>query len=75
MIILSEAYRLNRLDLRAHNSSDFPHLKDRLQKVPNGDSWLRRHFSFPGNFCLHLRAISGNKKKAIKTQFPTCPFT
>jgi hypothetical protein len=48
-------------------------LKDRLQEVPKGDNWPRRHFSFPGNFCLHLRDISTLKQyeKAIKTKFPT----
>jgi hypothetical protein len=33
-------------------------LKDGLQEVPKGDKWSRRHLSFPGNFCLHLRDIS-----------------
>jgi hypothetical protein len=33
-------------------------LKDRLQEVPQGDNWSWRHFSLPGNFCLHLRDIA-----------------
>jgi hypothetical protein len=33
-------------------------LKDGLQEVPEGDKWSRRHLSFPGNICLHLRDIS-----------------
>jgi hypothetical protein len=33
-------------------------LKDGLQEVPKGDKWSRRHFSFSGNVCLHLRDIS-----------------
>jgi hypothetical protein len=33
-------------------------LKDKLKEVPKGDKWPRRHFSFPGNVCLHLREIS-----------------
>jgi hypothetical protein len=42
-------------------------LKDRLQEVPEGDNWPRRHF-FPGNICLHLRDISalGQYKKRLK---------
>jgi hypothetical protein len=44
-------------------------LKDRLQEVPKGDKWSRRHFFFPGNLCLHLRDISALRqcKKAIET--------
>jgi hypothetical protein len=31
-------------------------LKDRLQEVPKGDKWSRRHFSL-GKTCLHLKGI------------------
>jgi hypothetical protein len=50
-------------------------LKDRQQEVPKGGKWLRRHLSFLGNFCLHLRDISALRqcKKSIKTQSPTWP--
>jgi hypothetical protein len=41
-------------------------LKDRLQEVPKGDKWSRRHFSFPGNFCLLLRDISALRKYTKK---------
>jgi hypothetical protein len=36
-------------------------LKGRLQEVcvfPKGDNFPGRHFSFPGNVCLHQRDIS-----------------
>jgi hypothetical protein len=44
-------------------------VKDGLQEVPKGDNWLRRHFSFTGNFCLHLRDISALRryKKGYKS--------
>jgi hypothetical protein len=46
-----------------------------LQEIPKGDKWSRRHLSFPGNLCLHLRDISALRqcKKAIKTQSPPWP--
>jgi hypothetical protein len=48
-------------------------LKEGLQEVLKGDNWPKRHLSFPGKVCLHLRDISALRqlKKAIKTQFPT----
>jgi hypothetical protein len=44
-------------------------LKDGLQEVPEGGKWSKRHLSFPGNLCLHLRNISAPhamQKKAKK---------
>jgi hypothetical protein len=45
-------------------TTDLKILKDRLQEVPKGDNWSRRHFSFPGD----LRDISvfGQYKKGYK---------
>jgi hypothetical protein len=65
------------LSLRAVRMiTEWEDLKDGLQEVPKCDNWPRRHFSFPGNFCLHLRDIStlGQLKKPTKTQFPTWPM-
>jgi hypothetical protein len=47
-------------------------LKDRLQEVPKGDKWSRRHHSFPGNLCLHPRDISALRqcKKVYKNPIP-----
>jgi hypothetical protein len=41
-----------------------------LKEVPKGDKWSRRHLSFPGNLCLHLRDISA-PRKGYKTKSPT----
>jgi hypothetical protein len=48
-------------------------MKDGLQEATKCDNWPRRHFFFPGNFCLHLRDISAFRQynKSIKTQFST----
>jgi hypothetical protein len=37
-------------------------LKDRLQEVPKGDNWLRRHFSLPGDV-RDISALGQYKKK------------
>jgi hypothetical protein len=34
----------------------------RLQEVPKGDKWSRRHLSSLGNTCLHLRDISAPRE-------------
>jgi hypothetical protein len=48
-------------------------LKDGLQEVPEGGKWSKRHLSFPGNLCLHLRDISAPMqcKKRLKNPIPT----
>jgi hypothetical protein len=47
-------------------------MKDGLQKVPKGDKRSRRHVSFPGNLCLHLKDNSAPRqcKKGYKTPLP-----
>jgi hypothetical protein len=45
-------------------------MKDRLQEVPKGDKWSRRHLSFPGNFYQHLRDISALRQYSKRLQNP-----
>jgi hypothetical protein len=51
--------------------------KDRLQEVPKGDKWSRRHFFSLGNACLHLKGIfhhQAMQKWAIKPHSLTWPM-
>jgi hypothetical protein len=43
--------------LKLISSPSLIELKDVLQDILESEKWSRRHLSYPGNLCLHLRDI------------------